>query len=188
MSAFSVRRVLVLAVFLATALVGGAGAASASTSAPYCGITWGSLDKSTSPGGGNALTDARTGQHDCYDRVVFDFDGGAVSSSVGYATAVYTQGKGDPLDIAGGAKLNVLLIGNDYDINTGVGTYPHRAGDHVANVSGYRTLRDVVYGGSFEGYTTFGIGVRARLPFRVFTLAGPGTHGRVVIDIAHRWS
>jgi hypothetical protein len=54
-------------------------------------------------------------------------------------------------------------------------------------VLGYRTLRDVVFGGSFEGYTTFAVGVRARLPFRVFVLAGPGTHSRIVLDVAHQW-
>jgi len=30
--------------------------------------------------------------------------------------------------------------------------------------------------------------VRARLPFRVFVLAGPGNGSRLVIDVAHRWS
>ncbi len=45
----------------------------------------------------------------------------------------------------------------------------------------------MVFGGSFEGYTTFAVGVRATLPFRVFILAGPGSHSRVVLDIAHRW-
>ena len=58
----------------------------------------------------------------------------------------------------------------------------------MADVAGYRTLRDVVYGGTFEGYTTFGVGVRARLPFRVLTLAGPDGGSRIVIDVAHRWS
>jgi hypothetical protein len=58
----------------------------------------------------------------------------------------------------------------------------------VANTAGYRTLRDVVFGGSFEGHTTFAVGVRARLPFRVFVLTGPGSHSRIVLDIAHRWS
>jgi hypothetical protein len=29
--------------------------------------------------------------------------------------------------------------------------------------------------------------VRARLPFRVFSLAGPGAGSRLVIDVAHRW-
>jgi hypothetical protein len=45
----------------------------------------------------------------------------------------------------------------------------------------------VVFGGSFEGQTLFGVGARARLPFRVFTLAGPGGHSRIVLDVAHRW-
>ncbi|MDQ1596268.1 MAG: hypothetical protein QOH40_2824, partial [Arthrobacter pascens] len=40
---------------------------------------------------------------------------------------------------------------------------------------------------SFEGYTTLGLGVRARLPFKVFTLAGPGSGSRLVIDVAHHW-
>ena len=56
-----------------------------------------------------------------------------------------------------------------------------------ANVVRYRSLRDVVFGGSFEGYTTFAVGVRARLPFRVFVLSGPGTNSRIVLDIAHQW-
>jgi hypothetical protein len=45
----------------------------------------------------------------------------------------------------------------------------------------------VVYAGSFEGYTTLGVGTRARLPFRVFALAGPGGDTRIVVDVAHRW-
>jgi hypothetical protein len=45
----------------------------------------------------------------------------------------------------------------------------------------------VAWGGSFEGYTTIGVGVRARRPFRVFGLPGPDTGSRLVIDIAHRW-
>ncbi|GAB3840941.1 hypothetical protein GCM10029963_10770 [Micromonospora andamanensis] len=64
---------------------------------------------------------------------------------------------------------------------------PYRTGEHVANVLRYQTLRDVVFGGSFEGYSTFAVGVRARLPFRVFVLAGPGDHSRIVLDVAHQW-
>ncbi|BAS14136.1 conserved hypothetical protein [Arthrobacter sp. Hiyo8] len=45
----------------------------------------------------------------------------------------------------------------------------------------------MAFAGSFEGYTSLGLGVRARLPFRVFTLAGPGTGSRLVIDVAHMW-
>jgi hypothetical protein len=52
---------------------------------------------------------------------------------------------------------------------------------------GFRTFRDVVYGGTYEGYSSIGLGVRARLPFRVFKLDGPGTGSRLVIDVAHQW-
>lgn len=50
-----------------------------------------------------------------------------------------------------------------------------------------RIVFEVVFGGSFEGCTTFAVGVRARLPFRVVPLAGPGAPSRIVVDVAHRW-
>ena len=53
--------------------------------------------------------------------------------------------------------------------------------------AGYRTFRHVAWAGSFEGQSTLGLGVRARLPFRVFLLDGPGTGSRMVVDVAHRW-
>ena len=57
----------------------------------------------------------------------------------------------------------------------------------LRDVTGYRTFRQVVDAGSYEGYSSFGLGVRARLPFRVFALDGPGTSSRLVVDVAHRW-
>ena len=54
-------------------------------------------------------------------------------------------------------------------------------------MTGYSTFRQVVSAGTFEGYSSFGLGVRARLPFRVFVLDGPGTSSRLVVDVAHRW-
>ncbi|MFC9840093.1 hypothetical protein ACFVKB_40905 [Rhodococcus sp. NPDC127530] len=45
----------------------------------------------------------------------------------------------------------------------------------------------MAFTGSFEGQTTIGRGGRARLPFLVFTLDGPDSAARVVIDVAHRW-
>jgi hypothetical protein len=57
----------------------------------------------------------------------------------------------------------------------------------IANVASYSTFREVAYGGSFEGYTTIGLGVRARLPMRVFPLPGPANGDRFVVDVAHHW-
>jgi hypothetical protein len=174
--------------FLVAAMLGSVGPATAAAATPYCGLAWGSLAKVNDALSPAALSDVRTGQHGCYDRVVFEFQGPATGYHVNYADHVYSEGKGQELNLAGGAKLNVQLQEPAYDVQTGASTYRHGIEGHVADVNGYRTLRDVAYGGSSEGYTTFGLGVRARLPFRVFTLAGPGTHSRLVIDVAHQWS
>jgi len=73
-----------------------------------------------------------------------------------------------------------------YD-DAGHSTYNPANRKALTNVRGYRTFRQVADAGSFEGETTIGLGVRARLPFRVFTLTGPGTTSRIVVDVAHRW-
>jgi hypothetical protein len=180
---------LALALVLLGVLAGTGPALAASTAqaAPYCGITWGSLPKSAGAMTQTPLLTTRTGQDTCWDRVVFEFEGSANGYAVNYGEA-YTEGRGLALSpyTAGGAMLHVGLLQPAYDLN-GTVTYPHSSGDHVANVVGYQTLRDVVFGGSFEGHSTFAVGVRATLPFRVFVLAGPGTHSRIVLDIAHQW-
>lgn len=181
-----IKRAL-LAVAVAVCGLGAAAAPAVATTAPYCRITWGSQARSGGTQSTAPLITTRTGQHDCYDRVVFEVDGPTSGYRVDYAEA-YTEGQGVALSpyTAGGALLNVVLLNPTYDLSGSV-RYDHATGDHPQNVLGYRTLRDVVFGGSFEGYTTFAVGVRARLPYRVTILAGPGTHSRIVLDVAHAW-
>ena len=64
-------------------------------------------------------------------------------------------------------------------------TYPGKVGKPLpgVNVSGYSTFRDAKFGGTFEGQSQVGLGVRARLPFRVLQL-----EDRVVVDVAHSWT
>ncbi len=152
---------------------------------PSCGITWGSLTKTAGDHGPAPLGQVRAGRHECFDRVVFEIDGPAPGYRVGYVSQVRTQGEGAVLPLAGGAYIDVVLLSNVFD-ELGHLHYPGRVGDRL-DVTGYQTLRDVKFGGCFEGATAFGVGVRARLPFRVFTLAGPGSHSRIVLDVAHRW-
>jgi hypothetical protein len=174
-------RLLVLA--LASALAALVLAVPAQAAAPYCGITWGSLDKAGGQGGGT-LANVRAGQHDCYDRLVIDLGGSGAAYSVGYVDQVRRDPSDQPVTLAGGARLQIRLHGVNGDSYADA----HRADpDHVVNVSGYRTLRQVALTGSFENVTSFGVGVRARLPFRVFTLSGPGATSRVVVDVAHLW-
>jgi hypothetical protein len=139
----------------------------------FCGQTWGSLPKQGGQGSGQ-LVGVRAGQQGCYDRLVFDIDGSGTGYHVQYVAQVLTQARGLPLSLRGGAFLNVTFTAST-------------SAPNVVDVSGFRTFRQVAFGGSFEGYTTFGLGVRARLPFRVFTLAGPGSHLRLVVDVAHLW-
>jgi hypothetical protein len=167
----------VLAAFVGV-VVSPAGGASAD---PYCGITWGSGEKAGPQEMGSPMVDLRAGRNDCYDRLVFDIDGAAGGYWVSYVDTVHEDGSGNPVPLRGGARLSVTVYSPAYDESfTPTYTYANRA--ELVNVTGYQTFRQVAWAGSFEGTTTVGLGVRARLPFRVFTLPG-----RVVIDVAHLW-
>ena len=160
--------------------------ASPATAAPYCGLVWGSLEK-TAPGLSAApVVNVRTGRHSCYDRLVIDVAGDVGGYTVAYVPVVVQDGSGLPIPTRGGAALQITVNDPSYDASYQE-TYSPANPLELRNVTGYRTFRQVVYAGSFEGYTSLGLGVRARLPFRVFTLDGPGTSSRLVVDVAHRW-
>jgi hypothetical protein len=163
----------------ATAAVHGA-------AAPYCGIHWGSLARSHGSTAVAALTGVRAGRHPCFDRLVIDVRGRADGYRVEYVTAVTADGSGDAVPLRGGARLAVVVVAPAHD-DAYRPTYLPANRREVVDVTGYRTVRQVAWAGSREGRSTIGLGVRARLPFRVFTLAGPGTGSRIVVDVAHRW-
>lgn len=157
---------------------------SSANAAPYCGITWGSSPKAVTTSTTQPLTNIRTGQHDCYDRMTFDLSGtSATGYSVSYVPNIYADGSGILIPVSGGAKLQIVANAPAYNA-MGVSTYAGVVGKKLPNVNltGYQTFRDAKYAGSFEGQTTVGLGVRAKLPFRVFT-----TGNHVVVDVAHYW-
>ena len=160
--------------------------ASPATAAPYCGLVWGSLEKSAPYLSQAPVVNVRTGRHSCYDRLVIDVAGDVGGYTVSYVPVVVQDGSGFEIPTRGGAALQVTVDDPSYDANYQA-TYSPANPLELRNVSGYRTFRQVVFAGSVEGYTSVGIGVRARLPFRVFTLDGPGTSSRLVVDVAHRW-
>jgi hypothetical protein len=155
-----------------------------SAAAPYCGIRWGSLAKQGSATSQSVgLTDVRAGRHACFDRIVLD---GADWARVRYVDTVYQDASGKVVPLRGGARLQIITNRSD-DVNTGASTYNPADPANLVKVAGWQTLRQVAFAGDFEGQTTLGVGVRARLPFRVFILTAPGRSPRVVIDVAHRW-
>lgn len=125
----------------------------------------------------------RVGQHPCFERLVFDLGGSAPGYYVEYQEQAFGPGKGLPVNVAGGAKLKIIIQAPAHDQDFNQTLEP----DSLPALSSFRTLRDVEVAGSFEGQTHVGLGVRARLPFRVFTLDGPGDGSRLVVDVAHRW-
>lgn len=151
----------------------------------YCGITWGSLTKSGGDLSPYPLTNVRAGRHTCFDRIVMDIAGPENGFDVSYVSTVYDQG-GNPIALRGGAFLAINLQNHAYDDHGG-STYDPANPRELVNVQGWQTFRQAAWGGSYEGYTTIGLGVRARLPFRVFALDSPGGGSRVVIDVAHKW-
>lgn len=173
------KRTRILASLAAAAALGfapGAAVAAPTAAAPYCGITWGSLTKTSGDLQQGDVTGVRSGRHACFDRLVIDVGGPRPGYRVDYVTQVHQEGSGQVVPLNGGAKLRIVVL-------EGATTVPS-----MPSVAGFTTFRDVAWAGSFEGQSTVGLGVRARLPFRVFTLSGPTTGtSRLVIDVAHRW-
>ena len=162
-------------------------APGSASAASYCGLVWSSLAKSNQDMSAASITNIRSGQHSCFDRLVIDLKGKAAGYNVRYVSKVVQDGSGLPIKLRGGAFLQVTAHSPSYDSATGKATFVPDNRSEVTNVSKYQTFRQVAWAGSFEGHTTMGLGVRARLPFKVFTLVGPGNGSKLVIDVAHHW-
>ena len=186
------NRTRFLAVAVTTLAALGVVAPASAGASPYCGITWGSQPESADRGDREALYDVRSGRHGCFDRLVIDVGGEDTtfgSYSVRYVPVVRQDGSGDAVPVRGGADLEIVVRAPAYD-EQGRPTFLPADPREVVDVAGYRTFRQVAYAGSFEGSTTLALGVRARLPFRVFSVDGtPNSDDtpRLVIDVAHRW-
>lgn len=124
------------------------------------------------------LVDVTMGRHAAYDRVVFTFDGDAPGYVVRYVRHVRGEGSGETIPLRGHANLLVRLTPADAHDGQGQATYtgPHRI------TPGYPQLREVAFAGDFEAVVAFGLGLRHKAGFRVFTLSGPT---RIVVDVAH---
>ncbi|TCC48609.1 hypothetical protein E0H75_18645 [Kribbella capetownensis] len=159
---------------------------TATLAAASCPTGWGSLPEANNRMTQAPVTAVRTGRHACFDRLVVDIRGRVPGYDVRYVSNVFTDGAGHLVPLRGGAKLQLVVHAPSYDA-AGRSTYNPATPRELSTVAGYSTFRQVALAGSFEGQTTFGVGVRARLPFRVFTLAGPGSNTRLVLDVAHHW-
>jgi hypothetical protein len=152
-----------------------------------CAVRWGSQSKLGMPLERMPIANVRAGRHACFDRLVVDVAGDVTGAYiVGYVPEVHSEASGVVGPLRGGADLTVEVGAPNYDAS-GTAGQTYRPAKELVDVRGWRTFRQVASGGSFEGYHLLGVGVRARLPFRVMVLPGPGTGSRLVIDVAHSW-
>lgn len=172
----------VLSLLLTGTVLTGVATAPAAAAHPYCGQVWGSLAKGAPGMSAGQLFDVRAGRHPCFDRLVLDIDAPLTGWSVRYVDQIVMDGSGAVVPVRGGARLEVVAR-----VNTIPTDAFFVAPGTLVDTTGYTTFRHVAWAGSFEGVTTIGLGVRARLPFRAFVLAGPGTGSRLVVDVGHQW-
>lgn len=184
------------AVLAAALLALGAGAPAAAAAPPPavaasaasghgCGARWGTSDKAGPTLSAATVSDVRASRHGCFDQLVIDLHGGVAGYSVRYVDQVLAEGSGRPIPLRGGAFLEVSVTAPAYDVDGNPTYFPANPAE-VVSVSGFDAFRQVAWGASFEGHTRFGLGVRERLPFRVFILKGPDHGSRLVIEVAHR--
>ncbi len=143
------------------------GTASADLSAP--------TTTSARSGGGAAtgyptLVGVRWAAHPAYDRVVFDFTGGTPGWRVSYEPLV-GEGTGLPIPLLGPADLTIHFH------------VARTATSLASRFPDLPTVRQIGFGGDFEGYVSAGLGLRDRVGFRAFVLSGPP---RFVVDVAHQ--
>jgi hypothetical protein len=125
------------------------------------------------------VRDLRLGRHDGFDRVVLEVGGtGTPGWDVRYVDAASSQGKGDAVEVAGNAILQVTLTGMGYPYDTGVDEF---AGPDPLTAAGTEVVTEVAFDATFEGTTVAFVGTTARTPFRVYVLENPV---RVVLEVA----
>lgn len=171
-------------------IAGAVGTAQAAPAAStVCETGWGSLEKlvTLAEDYKPPLTDIKTGQYECFDRMVIDFKGGKTTGAIGYRVKyvdkLISVGTGE-IPVSGGAILQIA-VGPNFDPATGAESYPGKHAQPLPGVdlTGYRTFKDTRYVDALEDDAVVGLGVRARLPFRV-TQSGD----QLIIDVAHSWN
>lgn len=118
----------------------------------------------------------------CYDSLTLDLDPAAGSPGyiIGYVFDVTAQGSGEAIPLAGGAAIQVIIDSATHDEDF-ASTLPAAVDlENMVDVADFGVVRQVGFGGSFEGMTTIGIGVESEQPFIVEV-----TSQQLTIKIAH---
>ncbi|SEG99518.1 hypothetical protein SAMN05444920_113114 [Nonomuraea solani] len=124
------------------------------------------------------VTAVRYAAHGTYDRLVVDLKGAIPGYSVKWVDEFVQDGSGKPIDVHGGAYLQLTLFPANAHDDEGVSTWDGGP-VYAANLG---NLTHVVRTGDFEGRVGIGL-VLARQA--AFQLKEQGEPNRLVIDVAH---
>ncbi|MGW3342983.1 AMIN-like domain-containing (lipo)protein [Nonomuraea rubra] len=124
------------------------------------------------------VTGVRYATHGTYDRVVVDLKGGIPGYSVKWVDELVQDGSGKPIDVNGGAYLQLTLFPANAHDEEGTPTW---TGGPVYQAR-LRNLADVVRTGDFEARVGIGLVLGRKAPFRV---TEQGSLSRLVLDVAH---
>lgn len=119
------------------------------------------------------------GQHEGFDRVVFQFRNDLPGYRIEYVEPpIREDGSGANVKVAGDAFLLVRMeLASGFDLNTDEGVVVYTGPRRIV---GSRVVREVVRTGDFEAVLSWVIGVESERQFRVLRLDGPA---RLVVDI-----
>ena len=130
--------------------------------------------------GAPLLADVRTGEHEGYDRITFEFEGdGRPAYRVEYITAPATGcGSGLPATIAGAALLQARFAPANAHDDQGTPTF-----GSTELTPGLTSIVEAEQTCDFEAHVTWVIGLSQEVDFRVFELEDPP---RIAIDLQHQ--
>lgn len=150
--------------------------------------SWTTSEKSTALAGNAPIRGISAASADCYDTFVIEIgpDSHDPGYLVHYVDEITQDGSGFAVPVAGTAKLAIVVDSPAYDPMTGKGTLQIPDHDHVVDVSGLAVMEQIAFAGSFEGQTTFGIGVVGELPFSVATGFDNAGNATLTVSIAHQ--
>lgn len=124
------------------------------------------------------LREVRSAEQQGFDRVVFEFDGSAVPGyRIGYEDRPAQCGSGEPVEVAGEARLQVQLVPAQAHTEAGAPTVEQR--ERRLDLPVLKELESTC---DFEADVTWVLGLASRRPYRAQELANPP---RLVIDVGH---
>ncbi|MGP3911729.1 AMIN-like domain-containing (lipo)protein [Nonomuraea sp. 10N515B] len=131
------------------------------------------------PGVGPAVVRAvRYASHETYDRLVIDLEGDIPGYSVRWVDEFVEAGSGKPLEVRGGAYLQLTLFPANAHEENGELTWK---GGPVYQAD-LRNLTEVVRTGDFESRVGIGLVLARQAAFQLTEASSPN---RLVLDVAH---